>query len=50
LALLLNLLPEFAMWAVFVSSSGYILSSVSRKLKPKTKNRKEMETCLTKPC
>jgi hypothetical protein len=46
-ALFLGLFPAYVAWGVFAWSLGYLAHLIIRRAS--TKNRKEMETCLTKP-
>jgi hypothetical protein len=39
IALGLNLLPEYLLWAIFIGSSGYVCFSVFSKSKPKKSER-----------
>jgi len=45
-SLILNLIPEYIIWAIFISSSGYLGLLIVRKFKTLTlKLRKENEPC-----
>ena len=37
LAVILSFLPNYLVWSIFIGSTGYVVFSVCRKIKPKKK-------------